>query len=115
MKPRYPPCLVYLLLPCSLISLPMCLVPSVPPCLLNYTNMKIEVFAVLKDYFEPEFEIEANAGNINDLRQQLLALQPGAQNILSISRFAVNDEFIDNNFQLKESDTICIIPPSSGG
>jgi molybdopterin synthase sulfur carrier subunit len=77
--------------------------------------MKIEVFAVLKDYFEPEFEVETNAKNIDDLRQRLLALQPCAQNVLNISRFAVNDEFIDNNFQLKESDTICIIPPSSGG
>lgn len=77
--------------------------------------MKIEVFAVLKDYFKDEFELETPVNSIEDLKKVLLALQPDAIDILSSCRFAVNDEFIDNNFQFKESDTICILPPSSGG
>ena len=77
--------------------------------------MKIEVFAVLKDYFKAEFELDTAVSSIEALKEVLVTLQPGAIDILSTCRFAVNDEFIDNNFQLKESDTIYIIPPSSGG
>jgi molybdopterin synthase sulfur carrier subunit len=77
--------------------------------------MKIEVFAALKDYFDSEFEITANASSIEAVKAILVNLQPSAIDILNRCRFAVNDEFIDNDFQLQESDTISIIPPSSGG
>ncbi|MEO6537757.1 MAG: MoaD/ThiS family protein [Ferruginibacter sp.] len=77
--------------------------------------MKFEVFAILKDYFQPEFDLQTTAANIEAVKQELVKLQPAALDVLSTCRFAVNDEFIDNEFQLKESDTICIIPPSSGG
>ena len=77
--------------------------------------MKIEVFAVLKDYFKNEFELDTTVSSIEALKSLLITLQPDAIDILSSCRFAVNNEFIDNNFQLKDSDIISIIPPSSGG
>ena len=77
--------------------------------------MKIEVFAVLKDYFTNEFELDTTVSSIEALKSILITLQPDAIDILSSCRFAVNNEFIDNNFQLKDSDIISIIPPSSGG
>lgn len=77
--------------------------------------MKIEVFAALKDYFDSEFEITGNASSIEAVKAILVNLQPSAIDILDTCRFAVNDEFIDNDFQLQDSDTISIIPPSSGG
>lgn len=77
--------------------------------------MKIQVFAVLKDYFEKEFELTGNVENTSSLIERLSKNNPAAIGMLNICRFAVNDEFIDSNFQLKEDDTICIIPPSSGG
>ncbi len=77
--------------------------------------MKIEVFAALKDYFDGEFEVTTNASSIEAVKAILVNLQPSAIDVLNTCRFAVNDEFIDNDFQLQESDTISIIPPSSGG
>jgi len=77
--------------------------------------MKIQVFAVLKDYFEKEFEVTGNVKNTTSLIERLSKNNPAATAMLNICRFAVNDEFIDNNFQFKEDDTICIIPPASGG
>jgi len=77
--------------------------------------MKIEVFAALKYYFDSEFEITSNVSSIEAIKAILVNLQPSAVDILDSCRFAVNDEFIDNDFQLQESDTISIIPPSSGG
>ena len=77
--------------------------------------MKIRVYAALKDYFEKEFEIEEPVQSIEELNTILLQRNPEAGNIISISRFAVNDSFLDNQFQLQPNDSIHIIPPSSGG
>lgn len=77
--------------------------------------MKIQMFAVLKDYFEKEFELTGNIKNTTSLIERLSESNPAATGMLNICRFAVNDEFIDNTFQFKEDDTICIIPPASGG
>jgi molybdopterin synthase sulfur carrier subunit len=77
--------------------------------------MTIQVFAVLKDYFDKEFEISGSIKNISDLKQQLASRNPEAANVLELCRFAVHDEFVDNDYFVNTNDTICIIPPSSGG
>lgn len=77
--------------------------------------MTIEVFAVLKDYFDKEFQLQSSAKNIAELKQQLAAQNPEAANVLELCRFAIHDEFVDQNYPITTHDTICIIPPSSGG
>jgi molybdopterin synthase sulfur carrier subunit len=77
--------------------------------------MKVQVFAVLKDHFDKEFEIEENISDAAELRSFLIQSRPGAEAILNNCRFAVNDEFVDLNFKLQSYDTVTIIPPSSGG
>ena len=77
--------------------------------------MKIQVFALLKDHFEKEFEVKEQFTDIVSLKKHLAALQPTATNVLEKCRFAVHDEFINQDYQLTENDTVCIIPPSSGG
>jgi molybdopterin synthase sulfur carrier subunit len=77
--------------------------------------MRVQVFAVLKDYFEKEFELEEQVHELQALKARLIQHNPAAASILHICRFAVRDEFIDNDFQLQENDTIYIIPPGSGG
>ncbi|WP_295648753.1 MoaD/ThiS family protein [uncultured Mucilaginibacter sp.] len=77
--------------------------------------MKIQVFAVLKDYFDKEFELGAEVGDIASLQSELVRLNPSAKGILQLCRFAVYDEFVDNDFRIEKNDTICIFPPSSGG
>jgi len=79
------------------------------------TTLKIQVFAVLKDYFEREFELVGEVGDITSLQSQLVQLNPSAKGILQLCRFAVHDEFVDNDFRIENNDTICIFPPSSGG
>ncbi len=77
--------------------------------------MKIQVFAVLKDFFNKEFELQEDIINIPGLKERLIQLNPAAASLLNICRFAVKDDFIDNDFQLQQHDTIYIIPPGSGG
>lgn len=77
--------------------------------------MKIQVFAVLKDYFDREFELGDGITDVAALQQHLTKLNTDATGILKICRFAVHDEFVDQNYILTNNDTICIFPPSSGG
>ena len=77
--------------------------------------MTIEVFAVLKDYFDKEFQLQSSAKNIAELKLQLSLQNPEAANVLELCRFAVCDEFVDPDYSINTNDTICIIPPSSGG
>ena len=76
--------------------------------------MKIEMFALYKDYFDSRFELEPVA-TIPELRKRLVELNPEASDVLSLARFAVNDRFIDEQFMLSADDTIAVIPPGSGG
>lgn len=77
--------------------------------------MKIEVFAILKEYFDKEFEIKDPLKTIEELRAHLVFLNPASSNVLKICRFAVHDEFVADHYQLTGSDNVVVIPPSSGG
>ena len=77
--------------------------------------MKIQVYAVLKDYFEKEFTLQQSFDTINSLKSFLIDKNPKAENVLNSSRFAVDNEFVENDYSLNENDSISIMPPSSGG
>jgi molybdopterin synthase sulfur carrier subunit len=77
--------------------------------------MKIQVFAVLKEYFDREFELNDDVTDIASLQNRLMQLNTSAGHILQICRFAVHDEFVEPNYPITQNDTICIFPPSSGG
>jgi sulfur-carrier protein len=76
--------------------------------------MKIHVYAALKDYFQPEFELAGEVRDTDDLKARLLAINSQADVVLSTCRFAVEDGFIDREFQLKGHNTVVIIPSGSG-
>ncbi len=59
------------------------------------------------------FEIEKE-NMISDLRKELLKRYPDFKKVSSI-RFAINDEYCDDNQKIEEHDEILIIPPVSGG
>lgn len=82
---------------------------------LKKSIMKIHVYAGLKDYFQPEFELAGEVRNTDELITRLLAINDQAGALLSSCRFAVEEGFIDNEFKLKANDTVIIVPPSSGG
>ena len=77
--------------------------------------MKIEVFAILKDYFDKEFEITREVPDISSLKYHLTTINPGSADIIAMCRFASHDEFVEDDHLLSSSDSIAIIPPSSGG
>jgi molybdopterin synthase sulfur carrier subunit len=77
--------------------------------------MTIHVYAGLKEYFQPEFELTEEVGNIDQLRACLLAINDQAAKLLSACRFAVQEGFIDNTYKFKAHEVVIVVPPSSGG
>ena len=68
----------------------------------------------MKEYLDEVTEIQFS-GTVQELTITLAELYPQTKNILSSCRFAVDNTFVNDSFQIKESDTVFIIPPSSGG
>jgi molybdopterin synthase sulfur carrier subunit len=77
--------------------------------------MTIHVYAGLKDYFQPEFELTEEVGNTEQLKACLLAINAQAGKLLAACRFAVADGFIDNTYKFKAHEIVIVVPPSSGG
>ncbi|HVG17099.1 MAG TPA: MoaD/ThiS family protein [Chitinophagaceae bacterium] len=77
--------------------------------------MKVQVFAALKDYFDPSFELNDNASTVSEVKERLLRMNPDATSLLNLSRFAVNEEIVGEDFKINTHDLISILPPASGG
>ena len=77
--------------------------------------MRLEVFAVLKDYFASSFTLDKRVDSIHSLKQELMRMKPAATGVLTSCRFAVNNEFVQEDYKLNENDVISVLPPSSGG
>ena len=79
------------------------------------TKIEIQVFAVLKNYFKQNFELPIQVYTIEELKMQLIKLNPASDKVLQACRFAVNENFVSLDYKLKDNDKVAIIPPSSGG
>jgi len=69
----------------------------------------------LKEHFEPNLELAENVQTVTELKAQLMRQNEAARGLLQLCRFAVDDAFVDGDYPLKPTDTVAVIPPSSGG
>ena len=81
--------------------------------------MKIKYFSWIKDITKKDYElIEKDfPRNIEELKKKLNIMYPDLEkHIMSdILRFAINQEYISKNSEIKSTDEIAIFPPVSGG
>ncbi len=77
--------------------------------------MKVYTYAALKDYFDKEFIVDEPVHSVQALHTLLMQRNPASATVLSACRYAVKDNFVDNDFALTNDDSVHIIPPSSGG
>ncbi len=77
--------------------------------------MRILVYASLKEYFDSSFNLGEHPKDISELKEELIQINPAAANTLNLARFAVDDTFINTDYQFDGTEIISIIPPSSGG
>jgi molybdopterin converting factor small subunit len=79
-------------------------------------TIRIKTFAVLKSYFQDEFEIQIeDESNILDVLEHLDKLNPKASHVLSHSLIAIDERMVDKSTKLQEGNLVCILPPVSGG
>lgn len=80
------------------------------------TTLKVQVFAVLRDYFPSPISIvlpeKATAKMVLD---ELSKLRPEAAGIIRKCRVALTDTILDHGALVGENGEIYILPPSSGG
>ena len=81
--------------------------------------MKIKYFAWIKEVTNVHEElINANEiKNLDHLKKYIISKYPDLKKHLEeeILRFAVNQEYIVENIDLKKNDEIAVFPPVSGG
>ena len=81
--------------------------------------MKIIYFAWIKDItnFSEELLDSNEIKNLDSLKKYLVSKYPYLKKHLDqeILRFAVNQEYIVENIDLKKNDEIAVFPPVSGG
>lgn len=79
------------------------------------SKIKITVFAGLKDFFEPQFEMDHSFATVEEVAKQLVALNPNSESLLKKCRFAVDNSFVNLEFGLEATSELLVLPPSSGG
>ena len=81
--------------------------------------MKIKYFAWIKDItnFNEELLDSNEIKNLDNLKKYIISKYPDLKKHLDqeILRFAVNQEHIIENIDLKRDDEIAVFPPVSGG
>ncbi|WP_323755902.1 MoaD/ThiS family protein [Roseivirga sp.] len=81
-------------------------------------KMKIEViaFGIAKDILngnQVTLEMKEKS-SVADVRQALVDLYPAFQGLASL-QLAVNADYVNDDYLIKENDEVVLIPPVSGG
>ena len=78
--------------------------------------VELQVYAGLKDHFEPHFSLEMpDEAQASDILKRLTELQPAAAELLAACRVAVGDEILSGDGALQPGEAVAVLPPFSGG
>ena len=78
-------------------------------------KVKITAFGIAKDIVGGKhLELEVNGEELSVVRKELIGQFPDFEKLASL-KFAVNTNYVDDSYQLKENDEVVLIPPVSGG
>jgi molybdopterin converting factor small subunit len=79
-------------------------------------KIKLIAFGIAKEIIGPaESDLEVkNPCNIGDLKRILITQYHEFKKLQSI-KFAINEDYQEDQFQIHEGDEVVIIPPVSGG
>lgn len=78
-------------------------------------KVKITAFGIAKDIVGGKhLEMEVAGAELSKVRQALINQFPDFVKLTSL-KFAVNTNYVDDSYQLKDNDEVVLIPPVSGG
>lgn len=80
-------------------------------------NVEVRLFAAAADWADTrQVRLHvAPGGSLREVRLRLVELYPALQSLASVSRWAVDEQFVSDDFVLHSHATIAMIPPVSGG
>ncbi|MCS7306923.1 MAG: molybdopterin converting factor subunit 1 [Aquificaceae bacterium] len=78
-------------------------------------KMKVLYFAMLREKLGRHEEHLGFSGTVGEFRKLLIQKYPELRPIIEKVRFAVNEEYVDDEHFLRGDETVAIIPPVSGG
>jgi len=76
---------------------------------------KVIYFSVVREKVGKGEEEVDFRGPVGKLREFLKERYPEISPILDVVRFAVNEEYVDDDFNLEGEERVAVIPPVSGG
>lgn len=80
-------------------------------------NIEVRLFAAaaeLSGTRQVRLQVAPGCG-LTELRRRLTELYPALQGLAGVSRWAVDEQFVSDDFMLHSDATIAMIPPVSGG
>lgn len=77
--------------------------------------MKLLYFAVLREKLRKSEEEVDFQGTVSELRAFLMQKYPELESLFRVVRFAVQEEYVDEEHFLKGQEQVAVIPPVSGG
>ena len=81
-------------------------------------RIKVLFFATLRDLVgarQISLRLEAGAGTVEQLRQELIRRYPAASDNLGVALAAINEEFAFDQDAIADGDEVAFFPPVSGG
>jgi sulfur-carrier protein len=77
--------------------------------------IRLLYFAILREKLGKQEEVLEFSGSVGELRKLLVEKEPHLADVLKVCLFAVNQEYVEEDFILKGGETVAVIPPVSGG
>jgi molybdopterin synthase sulfur carrier subunit len=77
--------------------------------------IKLLYFAILREKLGRQEEMLEFSGSVGELRKLLVEREAHLADVLKVCLFAVNQEYVGEDFILKGGETVAVIPPVSGG
>jgi molybdopterin synthase subunit MoaD len=77
--------------------------------------IRLLYFAILREKLGRQEEVLEFSGSVGELRRLLVEREPHLADVLKVCLFAVNQEYVGEDFILKGGETVAVIPPVSGG
>jgi sulfur-carrier protein len=80
-------------------------------------NVRVRLFSIARDLARiDELQLDMKDGaHVREVYDYLVAYNDSFMDYKSTFRFAVNDEYVDNDHTLEDGDEVAVIPPVSGG
>ncbi|WP_457599926.1 molybdopterin converting factor subunit 1 [Hydrogenivirga sp.] len=76
---------------------------------------RVTYFSILREKLGKSEEELDFTGSVEKLRETLKERYPEVAELLDRVKFAVNEEYVDDTYEIKGDERVAIIPPVSGG